>query len=113
MVIVEMREAVYDDALDKLEEAKHHSKKCKLALCELEDLLYDCYEAEKETEDDYEEREDSPENEDYEMNYRSSRRMRNMRRNMRMKHDGWDDDEEMRGYRRGSYRRRNRMGRFI
>lgn len=111
MMIIEMREAAFDKALDKLEETKHHAKKTKLALCELEDAMYDCYEMIKEKEEDYEENEDlySPEedDEDYEIDFR--RGSRNMRRSMkRMHRDDEDDYMNTRSMRRRSMRRRMR-----
>lgn len=45
MVMIEMRDAVYDTAFDLLDEAKLNAKKTKLTLCELENAMYDCYEA--------------------------------------------------------------------
>ena len=105
MVIFELRDSAYDAAFELLEEAKHSAKKTKLTLCELEDAMYDCYEASKE---ENEIDEDEPE-----MEYRRS--YRNYR------HDGHygvreDDDMDMR-YRRmnrrsGMRMRRDRMGRF-
>jgi len=104
MVVIEMRDAAYDTAFDLLEEAKHNAKKTKLTLCELEDAMYDCYEASKDEQEDYEE--------EPEMEFRNRRSYR---------HDGErEDDEEMdmrygRMNRRTASRmrmRRNRMGRF-
>jgi len=103
MVVIEMRDAAYDTAFDLLEEAKHSAKKTKLTLCELEDAMYDCYEASKEDDKDYEEEPDM------ELRSRSGYR-----------HDeDLDDDMDMR-YRRMNRRttsrmrmRRNRMGRFV
>ena len=48
MVVIEMRDAVYDTAFDLLDEAKLNAKKTKLTLCELENAMYDCYEASRE-----------------------------------------------------------------
>ena len=103
MVVIEMRDAAYDTAFDLLEEAKHSAKKTKLTLCELEDAMYDCYEASKEDEKDYEE---EPE---VEFRGRSGYR-----------HDEGEDDEMDVRYRRMNRRtgsrmrmRRNRMGRFV
>ena len=45
MVMIEMRDAVYETAFDLLDEAKLNAKKTKLTLCELENAMYDCYEA--------------------------------------------------------------------
>lgn len=103
MVVIEMRDAAYDTAFDLLEEAKHNAKKTKLTLCELEDAMYDCYEASKEDDKDYEE---EPE---VEFRGRSGYR-----------HDEDLDDEMDMRYRRMNRRtasrmrmRRNRMGRFV
>ena len=110
MVVIEMRDAAYDTAFELLDEAKHSAKKTKLTLCELEDAMYDCYEASKDDEqEDYE-----PETE---LEYRSKGGYRHD------DHYDDDDEEEMRmrsGMRRMSRRsrgglrmRRNRMGRFV
>ena len=59
MVVIEMRDAVYETAFDLLDEAKLNAKKTKLSLCELENAMYDCYEAsQKEHEDGKDEKED-------------------------------------------------------
>jgi len=105
--MIELRDSAYEHAFGLLDEAKHSAKKTKLALCELEDAMYECYETSKE-ENEFDEY-DEPE-----MEYR--RAYRNYR------HDGHygvredDDDMDMR-YRRMSRRsgmrmRRDRMGRF-
>lgn len=54
MVMIEMRDSLYDTAFDLLDEAKLNAKKTKLTLCELENAMYDCYESikEKNSEDD-------------------------------------------------------------
>lgn len=54
MVMIEMRDSLYDTAFDLLDEAKLNAKKTKLTLCELENAMYDCYESIKEenSEDD-------------------------------------------------------------
>ena len=105
-----MRDSAYDAAFDLLEEAKHSAKKTKLTLCELEDAMYDCYEASKENKEDDEYEEDA------EMGLRNVYARRDDYR-----HDGHygvreDDDMDMR-YRRmnrrsGMRMRRDRMGRF-
>lgn len=53
MVLVEMRESAYNKALDFIDEAKIGTKKTKLALCELEQCLKDCFESEESYEDEY------------------------------------------------------------
>jgi len=111
MMIIEMREAAIDKAFEKLEEVKHHAKNTKLTLCELEDAMYDCYEAVKEQGDEeYEDREDfeipsEDEDEELELAYRGSGSRSGMRRAMRMRyHD--DDEMNMRGMRRSARRMR-------
>lgn len=104
MVVIEMRDAAYDTAFELLDEAKHSAKKTKLALCELEDAMYDCYEASKE--EDYEDYEEP------ELEMRSRRGYR---------HDeqyGVREDDDVMRYRRRHMgnrmrMRRNRMGRFV
>lgn len=120
MVILEMRDAAYDTAFELLDEAKHSAKKTKLTLCELEDAMYDCYEASKEDKESYE-----PEEEDSEMEFRNRMARRSDYRHDEHygKHDDEDDNYESqygmrRSMRRSSSRggmrmRRNRMGRFV
>ena len=107
-----MRENAYDAAFELLEEAKHSAKKTKLTLCELEDAMYDCYEASKE--------EDDPEYEDSELEFRSRGGYRH-NDDYDMREDE-DDRMDMRyrrnmrsryGSRSGLRMRRNRMGRFV
>lgn len=45
MVVIEMRDAAYETAFELLDEAKLNAKKTKLTLCELENAMYDCYDA--------------------------------------------------------------------
>lgn len=103
MVIVEMREAAQEKALDlidELHELGHHKK---MVLCELEDTLYDCFEESKDDED----HEDTDEGTDLGFKSKYARRY-----GMRNFED--DKDEETRHmYRRNRMRmRRNRMGRY-
>lgn len=51
MVMIEMKDAAYDMAFDLLDEAKLNAKKTKLTLCELENAMYECYEAAHEEHD--------------------------------------------------------------
>lgn len=108
MILVELKESVYNKAFDLIDEAKHGAKKTKLALCELEDCLENCFEMEDE---EYEYSDGNTINGDVdvevgEVSYR--RGMRNMRN---MRHDGYDMEPRMRyGMRRGM--RRNRMSRY-
>jgi len=105
MVVIEMRDAAYDTAFNLLEEAKHSAKKTKLTLCELEDAMYDCYEASKEEHEDYE-------SEEPEMEFRGRRGYREY------DEDHAHEDDYMRSGMRRSSRmrsmrmRRNRMGQF-
>jgi hypothetical protein len=48
MVMIEMREAAQDKAFELLDEIKDLGRQKKMALCELEDTLYDCFESESE-----------------------------------------------------------------
>ena len=97
MMVIEMREASKDKAFDLLEEIKDLGHKKKMALCELEDTLYECFE-----EDDHEEDEDD------EMNYR--KRGYGYRRSSMRDHSDYEDDDDMerrpKHYRRGMRIRR-------
>ena len=98
MVMIEMRDSLYDTAFDLLDEAKLNAKKTKLTLCELENAMYDCYESIKEenSEDDKDMKfrgvsgykEDYRHDEQYgvgddEEEAMMNKRMANRRRNMR------------------------------
>lgn len=101
-----MRDAAYDTAFELLEEAKHSAKKTKLTLCELEDAMYDCYEASKEEHDDYED-------EDPEMEFRGRRSYREYEDDrMREDEDGMRSGMRRSSRMRSMRMRRNRMGRF-
>jgi len=78
MIIYEFKESAYNKAFDLLDEIKEHGKKVKMAVCALEDALYDCYESEEDIMED----EDNLDSnlKDGEM-YRRNMKMR--RRNMR------------------------------
>lgn len=99
MVIIELREALLDRALDQLDEAKKYGKKCKMAMCELEDTLYQCYESSKDVDEDYEEREDfeipfdnmDEEDGEFEVNYRDRISRSGKRGAMRMKYHNDED----------------------
>lgn len=113
MMIIETRQAAKDKAFDLLDEIKDLGRQKKMALCKLEETLYECFESSEE--DDEEEYENgdytTDEDEDKDVDYRgrkSYRYRRNMRNMMR-------DDEEMDYIPRRSMRmrRRNRMGRFV
>jgi hypothetical protein len=108
MVVIEMRDAAYDTAFELLDEAKHSAKKTKLTLCELEDAMYDCYEASKEDHEKYEPEE--------EIELRGRRDYRHDEQyGVREDEDDMDMRSGMRrmNRRRGMRMRRNRMGRFV
>lgn len=103
MMVIEMREAAKDKAFGLLEEIKDLGHKKKLALCELEDALYECFEKEDEREE---------EDEESEVNYRRGRGYRSRKSYMREHGDYEDDDEyEMEKYPK-HYRRSMRMRRY-
>ena len=117
MVVIEMREAAYNKVFDLLDEVKELGKKKKLVLCELEDAIYECYEASKDEE--YEALEEDQYDEDFEndIDFRRSKGMRGSMRGARShKDEDYDDNYgfKLHGYRtRSNMRRRNRMGQFI
>lgn len=104
-MIIEMREAAQERAFDLIDEIKDLGRQKKMALCELEDTLYDCFETPK----DGEAAEPSEEGTDlgFKSKYNRHYAMRNF-------DDEDDKDMEMRSmYRRRAMRmRRNRMGRY-
>lgn len=100
MVMIEMKDSLYDTAFDLLDEAMLNAKKTKLTLCELENAMYDCYESIKEenSEDDKDikfrgvsgYKEDYRHDEQYgvgddEEEAMMNKRMAHRRRNMRMR----------------------------
>lgn len=104
MVVIEMREAAQEKALDLVDELHELGHQKKMILCELEDTLYDCFETPK----DGEEHEESEEGKD--LGFKSSHHygMRNFTDD--------DKDDEMRHMYRHTSRmrmRRNRMGRYV
>jgi len=115
MMIIEMRLAAKDKAFEILDEIKDLGRKKKMAICELEEMLYDCFESSEEDDEDIESEYESGEGEDQDMDFRGRRFYRYGRR-YGMRHDDMDD-EMSRSYRRGGMRmrmrRRDRMGRFV
>lgn len=112
MVVIEMRDAAYETAFELINEAKHDVKKTKLTLCELENAIYDCYEASKEMKEDGDHEEST-------MGLRTGRRYNYRHEDHYGIHDE-DDDDEMKEHLKikhlGHHRfgmRRNRMGRFV
>lgn len=103
MMVIEMREAAYEKAFELMDEVKQYGKKQKMVLCALEDALYECYEASKDEDEDwdssndeYEDRMDFdfPSDRD-DMNYKYSHGMRNYR-GMRRNERGYNKDVHMR-----------------
>lgn len=117
MVVIEMREAAYNKVFDLLDEIKDLGKKKKIALCELEDAIYECYEASKD-EEEYESPEEGQyeDEEEQDVNFRRSSGMRRSMRGMRSHGEDFEGEglTQMRGYRsRRNMRRRNRMGQYM
>lgn len=105
MVMIELRDSAHDYAFELMDKAKEGAKKTKLALCELEDAMYECYETSKEEQEDYE-----PEEPEFGLRSR-----RGYRHDEEMRDDE-DKYYDMRYRRMGGRRsgmRRNRMGRFV
>ena len=82
MMVIELRKAAQDKAFDLLEEVKELGHQKKALLCELEDVLYECFESSEEEYEDYEK--------DPEMEFR---RRRSYRSGMRKHDDEYDDDD--------------------
>ena len=98
MMVIELRKAAQDKAFDLLDEVKELGHQKKALLCELEDVLYECFESSEEEYEDYEK--------DPEMEFR---RRRSYRYGMRKHRDEYDDDDyEGMQMRRGMRMRRNR-----
>ena len=83
MMVIELRKATQDKAFDILDEVKELGHQKKALLCELEDVLYECFES---SEEQYEDFEREPE-----MDYRRRRSYRSgMRRGM---HDDYERED--------------------
>lgn len=106
MMVIEMRETAQEKAFDLIDEMKDLSRQKKMALCELEDTLYDCFE-----EYDGEDEEKEPSEEGTDLGFKTKYNRHYAMRNF---DDEYDRDMDMRHmYRRGSMRmRRNKMGRY-
>ena len=103
MVMIEMRDSLYDTAFDLLDEAKLNAKKTKLTLCELENAMYDCYESIKEEENGEDEKD---------MKFRGVSGYKEDYRHDEQYGVGDDEDEEMRRqmhHRRRAMRMRRRL----
>lgn len=101
MVMIEMRDSLYDTAFDLLDEAKLNAKKTKLTLCELENAMYDCYESIKEENSE----------DDKDMKFRGVSGYKEDYRHDEQYGVGDDEDEEMRKmhHRRRNMRMRRRL----
>jgi len=99
MVMVEFREAAYDKALELIDKSKKHTKKTKMALCELEDVIDELASEESESEEDVDDLETRDHDEDFdELNHRKMR---------------LENRSGMRTYGERRMRmRRNRLGRY-
>lgn len=101
-MVIEMREAAQDKALDLLDELHELGHQKKMVLCELEDTLYDCFESK----DEEKSGEESEEGKDLGFKSRYAHRY-----GMRNFADDTDEDMMYRMNRRRQMRmRRNRMG---
>ena len=108
MVVIEMREAAYDKVFELLEEVKDLGKEKKMTICKLEDAIWDCYEASKDKDDEYDTHDSESEKTVSEMDYRRRRGMRHG------SYEDYEDDDRMYGYRRrgGMRMRGSRYGRY-
>ena len=98
MVVIEMREAAQEKALDLVDELHELGHQKKMILCELEDTLYDCFESSE----DSDEHKDTDEGTDLGFKGRHYS-MRNFE----------DDDMKHEDRRNRMRMRRNRMGRYV
>jgi hypothetical protein len=105
MMVIEMRKAAQDKALDLLDEIKDLGYKKKMALCELEDTLHECFEIEESEQEDTDYEMPYEDEEKMDMDFRSRGYRRPSRRSMRHTHDV--EPMSMRSMRR---RMRSRMG---
>ena len=106
MMVIEMREVAQERALDLVDEMKDLNHQKKMALCELEDTLYDCFEDSKEGEDEKE-----PSEEGTDLGFKTKYNRHYEMRNFDNEYDR--DGDIHRVYRRNAMRmRRNRVGRY-
>lgn len=121
-MVIETRRAAKDKAFDLIEEIEDLGCKKKMALCELKETLYDCFESSEEDED-YDEVDDRYEfgekpDDDKDIDFRKLGQYK-YNRHYAMRHAMRDDeDDDMRTSRAHMHsgmrmRRRNRMGRFV
>lgn len=104
MMVIEMRQAAKDKAFELIDEIKDLGHQKKMAICELEDTLYDCFES---SEDDEESEVEFPDMDDEEdVDFRRSKTSK-YRRSMMRQHD--DEDYGMRSKNAYKYRKNHRM----
>lgn len=112
--MIELRQAAKDMVFDLLDEINTLGRKKKMAMCKLEDTLYECFESSEdyEEDEDFENEYETPSDMD-EIQYRKQSRNRSAMRDMHR--EDMDDDMNMRSYRSHNMRmrRRNRMGRYV
>ena len=115
MILVELKESMYNKAFDLIDEAKHGAKTTKMALCELEDCLENCFEEE----DEYAYSEGNTINGDVDVEVGEVSYRRGMRSGMRSgmrdgMHDAWHNDSTytMRPSMRRGMRRNRMTGRY-
>ena len=102
MVVIEMREAAQERALELVDELHDLGHEKKMILCELEDTLYDCFETPKDDEE-----EESEEGKDLGFKHTRHYSMRNFN------DDDKDSETSHMDRSRRMRMRRNRMGRYV
>jgi hypothetical protein len=115
-MIIETRQAAKDKAFDILDEIKDLDRKKKMAICELEETLYECFESSDEDEyedEEFESEHESDEEDDRDMDFRNRKSYRAGRLHQMRKEDEEDDKYSSYKRRQMRMRRRNRMGRFV
>lgn len=100
MIVIEMREAAQEKALELVDELHELGHEKKMILCELEDTLYDCFES-----SDKDGKEEESE-EGTDLGFKRRYAMRNF-------NDEDKDTEKYHSYRGRMRVRRNRMGRYV
>lgn len=117
MIVFEMREAAYNKLFGLVDEVKELDKKRRMIICELEEAVYDCYEASKsedEYDEDYEEEytdmyegETKQPEQNFDMDFRRNRSSQNTKmRGMRMHGDD-------RGFHKSGLHRRSGMKQYM
>lgn len=122
-MVIETRRAAKDRAFDLIEEIEDLGCKKKMALCELKETLYDCFESSEEDED-YDEVDDRYEfgekhDDDKDIDFRRLGQYK-YNRHYAMRHAMHDDMKDTETHHPLAHmhsgmrmRRRNRMGRFV